>query len=116
MFQSQYIPTEPGQHQITLACKETGATLPATFFVQGAAREQIGKPARPEVLEEIARVTRGQSVDPGKVEEIVQKPANLPLPPPSIRRLQLWSHPLVAGLVVVLLGAFWVGRKVVGLI
>jgi len=116
VFQSQYIPTEPGQHQITLACKETGATLPATFFVQGAAREQIGKPARPEVLEEIARVTRGQSVDPGKVEEIVQKLANLPLPPPSIRRLQLWSHPLVAGLVVVLLGAFWVGRKVVGLI
>jgi len=116
VFQGQYIPEEPGQHEVTLACKQTGGTLPATFFVQGASREQIGKPARPEVLEEIARVTRGKSVEVGKVDEIVRLLADLPLPPPAVRRLQIWSHPVMTGLVVVLLGAFWIGRKVVGLI
>ena len=42
--------------------------------------------------------------------------ANLPDPPLSIRRVQLWSHPVLAGGVVFLLGVFWVGRKIVGLI
>jgi hypothetical protein len=42
--------------------------------------------------------------------------ANLPEPTPSIRRVQIWSHPVVAGVVVGLLGVFWVCRKVVGLI
>jgi hypothetical protein len=42
--------------------------------------------------------------------------AELPEPPPSIRRLQLWSHPALAAGIVVLLGVFWVGRKVIGLV
>ncbi len=116
VFQGQYVPEEAGQHDVTLACKQTGTSLQATFFVQGASRELVGKPARPEVLEEIARVTRGQSVEASKISEIVRMLAELPLPPPSVRRLQIWSHPLVCGLVVVLLAAFWIGRKVVGLI
>ena len=39
--------------------RATGDTLDASFFVQGVATERLGKPARPEVLEEIARITRG---------------------------------------------------------
>lgn len=39
-----------------------------------------------------------------------------PLSPPTVRRLQLWCHPLVAGALVALLGLFWVGRKRQGLI
>jgi len=40
----------------------------------------------------------------------------LPEPPPEIRRLQVWSHPLAAALLVSLLGLFWVGRKWQGLV
>ena len=36
--------------------------------------------------------------------------------PPSVRRVQLWCHPVVAAGIVVLLGVFWVGRKVIGLV
>ena len=35
---------------------------------------------------------------------------------PSIRRVQLWCHPVFAGLIVTLLGVFWIARKAVGLI
>jgi LPXTG-motif cell wall-anchored protein len=33
-----------------------------------------------------------------------------------VRRLQLWSHPLVAAGLVTLLGLFWIGRKRQGLV
>ena len=74
--------SEPGKHDVTLACKQTGATLETSFFVQGAAAERVGRPARPEVLEEIARVTRGKVIEPDKLDEVVRSLAELPDPPP----------------------------------
>jgi hypothetical protein len=115
-FSGRFTAEEPGTHQVTLACKQTGATLEASFFVQGVDAERVGRPARPEVLEEIARVTQGRVVEAARTEEIVRWLAGLPDPPPSVRRVQVWSHPITAGLLVTLLGVFWVGRKMVGLI
>jgi hypothetical protein len=116
VFQGHYLSTEPGKHMITLACKQTGATLETSVFVQGFLAERVGRPARPEVLEEIARVTHGKVLPPGKVDQLVQSLANLPDPPPSVRRVQLWSHPVVGLIVICSLGGFWVGRKIIGLI
>jgi hypothetical protein len=115
-FSGRFLAEESGRHQVKMFCKETGATLDATFYVQGVAAEQVGKPARPEVLEELARVTQGKVVEPNKLDDVVNALAALPDPPPSIRRVPLWSHPAVAAALVMLLGAFWVGRKAVGLI
>jgi hypothetical protein len=116
VFQSRFTAAEPGKHKVVLACQQTGATLEASIFVQGDVAERIGKPARPEVLEEIARVTHGKMLAPGKTDQLLQSLANLPDPPPSVRRVQIWSHPVLAAVVVFLLGAFWVARKIVGLI
>jgi hypothetical protein len=116
LYTSSFTPAELGKHEVTLMCKQTDAKLDASIFVQGAAAERIGRPARPEVLEEIARMTHGKTLPPGKVDELVQSLASLPDPPPSVRRVQIWSHPVFAGFVVFLLAVFWVWRKVVGLI
>jgi hypothetical protein len=116
VFQSRFTAVEPGKHKVTLACQQTGATLETSIFVQGDVAERVGRPARPEVLEEVARVTHGKTVAPGKIDQLLQSLAHLPDPPPSVRRVQLWSHPLLAGAVIFLLGAFWIARKVVGLI
>lgn len=116
VFSGQIQFNEPGKHQAVLFCKETDATLETSIFVQGGSMERLGLPARPEVLEEIARMTRGEVLAPDHPEQIVKLLSELPEPPPSVRRLPLWSHPAVAGLVILLLGVFWVGRKVVGLI
>ncbi len=43
MFTGRFTPKEPGKHQINLSCQETGATLEASFFVQGDAAERPGK-------------------------------------------------------------------------
>ena len=115
-FSSRFTAEEPGRHEVTLTCKQTGATLEASFFVQGVAIERIGRAARPEVLEEIARVSRGQVIAIDRLEQVLKSLAALPEPAPSVRRVQLWCHPLVASVLVVMLGVFWVGRKIVGLI
>ena len=115
-FSGRFTAKEPGTHHITLAAKQTSDTLEASFFVQGVATERVGRPARPEVMEEIARVTRGKVIAADNVDEVVRTLASLPERPPSVRRVQLWSHPMMAGFLVLLLGAFWVGRKAIGLI
>ena len=115
-FASRFTAEEPGKHDLFLNCKQTAATLEASFFVQGLAVERIGRAARPEVLDEISRVTKGEMIGLDRLEQVLKSLAALPEPPASIRRVQLWCHPLVASLLVVLLGIFWIGRKIVGLI
>jgi hypothetical protein len=115
-FAGTYEPLEPGDHKVLLSCRQTGDTLDSSLFIQDAPLEVVGRPARPEVLEEIATVTRGAVLEPSDVSEVVNYLADLPEPPPSVRRLQMWSHPLTIVVLVSALGVFWVGRKVVGLI
>jgi len=116
VFTGRFNSEEPGKHTVTLFCKETGATLETSFFVQGVATERVGRPARPEVLEEVARVTRGKVIEADKLEDVLKTLTELPDPLPSVRRVQLWSHPALAAGLVALMGIFWVGRKVSGLI
>ncbi len=115
-FTARYTALEPGSHRARLFCKQTGATLEASFFVQGAAAEPVGRPARPEVMEELARVTGGKVVEAGRLDEVVRSIAELPDPPPLVRRVPLWCHPVTAAALIGLLGLFWVGRKLVGLV
>lgn len=107
---------EPGKHQVILTCKQTSSTLETSIFVQGALGERPGKAARPDVMEELSRVTQGETIAIENVDSVIDKLAALPEPAPSIRRVQLWCHPIVASILVGLLGLFWIARKYVGLI
>ena len=115
-FAGAFTPKEPGTHDVVLRCNEADATLEATLFVQGATLEQIGKPSRPEILDELARVSQGKILKNASVEDVIKAVSQVPEPPTQLRRVQLWSHPLTAFLFVTLLAVFWVGRKMVGLI
>jgi len=115
-FAASFTPEEAGRHELKLSCKQTSATLDAAMFVQGTEVERIGRAARPEVMAEIARVARGQVIEPSQLHTVIQSLAALPEQPADIRRLQLWSHPATMAAMVVLLGVFWTARKVIGLI
>jgi hypothetical protein len=115
-FTGRFSALESGAHRVTLFCKQTGATLEASFFVQGAAAEQVGRPARPEVMEELARVTGGKVIESAKLDQVVRSLAQLPDPAPLVRRVPLWCHPVTALALIAMMGVFWVGRKVVGLV
>ena len=82
--------------------------------IQGTSREKRGQPARIDVLKEIAQFTQGAVLDATKPESVVSAISALPEIQPQERRLPLWAHPAWAGLLVVLMGLFWVGRKAAG--
>ena len=69
-----------------------------------------------DVLEEIATISRGEVVKAGNMEQLLDQIAALPEPEPEVRRLRIWCHPIWAGFLVLLLGLFWSGRKLVGII
>jgi len=116
LFTGQYTPVEAGQHRISLSGQRSGASLDSTFFVQGAAIERVGHPARPEVLEELARITGGKVIEPADLGGVLRSLATQEEPAIESRRLQLWSNPWLASFVLLLMSAFWVFRKMVGLV
>ena len=116
LFSGSFTPLEGGEYLVTLSCSETGATLDTEISVQGTSREKLGRPIRREVLEEIARLSGGQLMPKPEVAIVAAAVAELPEPEPRERRLPIWSHPLWAGLVLLLMGVFWVGRKMAGVI
>ena len=88
----------------------------STLSVQGEVKEKLGRPVRSEVLEEIASVTRGRMLQTLNVTEILAELAELPTTDPTLRRLRVWCHPVWAGLLIAMLGLFWIGRKMVGVV
>lgn len=114
LFTGTFAPQEPGQYAITMTCAENGGVLESSITVQGSAREKVGEPARYEVMEEIARITRGELITKPDVAAIIAKISALPEPTPLERRLRIWSHPIWIGMIVLLLGGFWIGRKMIG--
>lgn len=114
LFTGVFTPAEPGGHRVHLTCADAGSALDAVISVQGFGREKIGQPANFEVLREIAQLTRGKMMENAGPAAVVSAISALPQSEPQERRLQLWAHPLWAGLLVLLLGVFWAGRKAVG--
>ena len=116
LFSGSYTPPEAGQYQVIVSCAENEATLETTVSVQGGARERLGRPVRSDVLEEIAQITRGQVLAATEIEDVLNAISDMPDPDPIERRLDIWSHWLWGTLLMGLLGAFWVGRKMNGVI
>lgn len=114
LFTGIFRAVEPGEHHVRLTCAEAGTALESTISVQGTSKEKLGQPAKYDVMREIAQITRGHMLETADPEAVLKAIAALPQPDPQERRLQIWAHPAWAGLLILLLGVFWVGRKAVG--
>ncbi len=114
LFTAAFSPNEPGDYEIQMTCTETGATLETKISVQGTILEKTGDPIRVEVLDEIARITRGELIERPDMSLILAKISALPEPEAQERRLRLWAHPFWIAIIVLLMVVFWIGRKVIG--
>ena len=115
LFTGTFTPKEGGQHQLITTCDETDTRLETTMSVQGQEREQIGQPARFDVLKEISEISRGRVTTVSEVPVLLQELAALPEPNLMTRRFRIWSHPAWGGLLILLLSGFWSCRKLAGL-
>ncbi len=115
LFTETFTPKQGGIYKLLTTCKENGAKLETTISVQGVEREQIGEPARFDVLKEISQVSKGKLTSIDDIQEMIDSIAKMPEPKPIIRRFRLWSNPIWGGSIVLLLTIFWIGRKLAGL-
>lgn len=116
LFSGQFTPRKSGDYKVILTCSETGEVLETALSVRGGVREKVGEPARPDVMEEISRMTRGLLVAPAEVSRVLDQLRAMPDAEPMELRVRLWAHWGLMALLVTLLGAFWVGRKMTGTI
>ena len=114
LFTGTFTPKEPGDYRVRLSSPDAGAEMETSIPVQGTRKERRGRPARPEVLREIALLTGGKFIESISPDQVVAAVSSLPEEKPIERRLQIWAHPIWAGLLVLLLAIFWIGRKVAG--
>ena len=116
LYSARYAPEQVGAHPLTVRCEETEAELVTELNVQGTEREVIGRPARPDVLAEVANISRGEMVAPDQMRRLCDLVLQLPPPEPTVRRLQIWSSPYWAATLLILMSVFWIGRKLTGAI
>lgn len=116
LFVGTFVPKESGNYRLVATSSETGASVQTDLSVQGLNREQQGRLARFDVLEEISKITNGKLVSIADVGTLLDHLAALPEPEPIVKRTRIWSHPLWGGLIILLLGLFWVARKMAGTI
>ena len=114
LFVGSFVPKEPGNYRLLASSSETGASVQTDLSVQGLNREQQGRLARFDVLAEIAKITEGKLVSISEVPSLLAQLAALPEPEPTVHRTRIWAHPIWAGILIFLLGVFWVARKMTG--
>jgi hypothetical protein len=114
LMSGTFVPDQPGTYKLIATCKETGGVVRADLSVQGFNRESQGRLARYDVLQEIAQVTGGKMVPVSQVRSLLDHLATLPEPEPVVHRTRIWAHPVWGGMLVLLLGVFWTGRKMMG--
>ena len=116
LFSGSFTPSEPGDYQAILTCRETDSTLETVVNVQGDSKEKVGKPANLEVMQEIAAITKGKMIKPDQIQQVFEAIEQLPPPEPRVKRIRLWSNPISVFLMVTLLSVFWISRKLAGTI
>ncbi|MEN9990701.1 MAG: hypothetical protein RLZZ224_403 [Verrucomicrobiota bacterium] len=102
----------PGEWKLRASIANDDApAVEAKLLAQSESWEKTGQPARPEVLEEMARIARGRMMEPEDLPKLMQEIRALPEPRPLEMRVALWQHPLVISVLVLLATLFWIGRK-----
>ena len=118
LFRSSFVAEEGGVLKLVTRCRETTAQLETDLNVRGVPREKIGKPARLDVMQEIAWITGGKAfnVKEDDLDSVVEAIAKMPPPEAVKQHYPIWSHPLWGLFLIAMLGCFWTIRKSQGLI
>lgn len=114
VFVGQTIFDQVGDFSMTLSHPTEQAKVQARIAVQGRAVEQVGRPARPDIMREVARVGGGQMNSPDQIGQLIEQINRMPPAASTTQRIQWWNHPAVMLGMVGGLGLFWVGRKWAG--
>ncbi|MCD0458537.1 hypothetical protein [Roseiconus lacunae] len=106
--------SQTGLHGVTLQHPSENETLKTQILVQGRAVEAIGRPARIDVMNDLARLGHGQAFQPNQVDSLVELLNSQLDQNQQTQTIRLWQHPLILLGMVAGLSLFWVLRKWAG--
>jgi hypothetical protein len=113
-YSGQTILREGGKHALSISCRETGREVKMDLLVHHPIIEQVGQPARPEVLGEIAFISGGRAAGTEEAKKLIDELRALPQRRPREERLRLWCHPAWLALLAGVFSLYWIGRKAIG--
>lgn len=116
VFKTSFAPSEGGDFKVSIVSEQHNRELDTTVPVLQPQIEKEGQPANAQVLKEIASITQGASASFDSLNEMVQQVSLLPKPKPLEQRVRLWSNPWWGGTILLLLGIYWTGRKLAGMV
>lgn len=116
VYKDSFVVDQRGRYRIEVSCDKTERTMEAELDVRGIVREEVGRPAQPESLKEVAGITSGQYGTPADLPAFIRTLAAMPEPEPLERRARIWANPWWGVLLLLLLTVYWIGRKLEGLI
>jgi len=114
LFRGELPVRSSGAHTLTVRVRETGQSASVDMMIAEPDIEPVGRPARPDVMREIAAVTGGAAFDTGSLDALFDALLRWPERPPVETRFRLWNHPLWLSLMTLLFTLYWMGRKWVG--
>lgn len=116
VFKSTFIAQEGGKYSIVVSSDKDDRKLDTQLAVTKPVIEKVGVPMNRGILREIASITGGTNANVDGLDQIIEALSVLPEPKPIERRIRLWSSPYWGGAILTLLGVYWVGRKIAGMI
>jgi hypothetical protein len=111
-----FVPREGGKYEMEVANESVGRRMKTTIDVSVPTLEKEGLPAKLDVLRELAGLTGGKFQATGDLAQVVQSLSLLPERKPEELRFRLWCDPWWCAALVGLFTAYWVGRKLGGLV
>jgi hypothetical protein len=116
VFKASFTPGEGGGYKVEVNSERHSRHLEANILVDQPQVEKQGQPANAQVLREMAHITQGANVSFEALTNVVQQISLLPEPKPLEERIRLWSNPWWGGFILLLLGIYWTGRKLAGMV
>lgn len=116
VFKTQFKPGEAGRYKIVLDAPKQGRKLETELVVQQHIVEEKGRPINRGILAEISGLTGGSASLADGLTDIIQRISIAPEPRALEKRIRIWSSPWWGGLLLTLLSAYWIGRKVAGML
>jgi uncharacterized membrane protein len=116
VYQGQFVTEQRGKYPIKVSSDQTKRSMQTELEVRGVVREEVGRPAQPGSLKEIAVITRGRYGEAADLAAFIDTLATMPEPEPMEQRIRVWSSPWWGALLLLLLTVYWVGRKLSGLV
>ena len=114
-FRGRFPIEAPGAWKLTAnIVGDDSKPVTTTILAQTVDLEKTGQPARPEILEELARIAKGRMISPQALESLVKEINALPEPRPLENRIPLWHHWITITFLITLLALFWIFRKLSG--